>query len=56
VQADASLRRAGYEPRLASADEGVFSKHVPGDAYRIRIVRDRSVPRRVTVTFSAGPD
>jgi hypothetical protein len=35
-QADAALRRAGYEAGTAGGDERTFNKHVPGDAYRPR--------------------
>jgi hypothetical protein len=55
-QAEASLRRAGYEPHSSTADEHMFSKHMPGDAYRVRLAHEGSPPRRVTVTFWAGPD
>jgi hypothetical protein len=55
-QTDMSLRRVGYEPGRATADERVFSKHIPGDAYRVRLGLDRAGSKRVTVTFLAGPD
>jgi len=50
------LRIAGYEP-LAATDGGVaFAKHVPGDAYRVRIEREGSPSKLVTVRVSATPD
>jgi len=55
-QTEVALRRAGYEPRAASGDERTFNKHVPGDVYRVHVTNDATAPRRVTVTFWAGPD
>lgn len=54
-QAEESLRRAGYEPVRTTNYDSAYARHVPGDAYRVVIVREAS-SARVTVTFRAGPD
>ncbi len=55
-QAEASLRRAGYQ-RAAMADAGLaYVRRAPGDIYRVQIAGDASSARvPVTVTFLAAP-
>lgn len=56
-QLTAVLRRVGYEPVSTSGDSLTFSKHVPGDSYRVTIDPSSGGSKtRVTVTFSASPD
>jgi hypothetical protein len=52
-ETEASLQRAGYETVSKAGDVVVLARHVPGDSYRLRIVRRQ---RLVTVRFSASPD
>ena len=55
-QATASLQSAGYDLVTKTDDALALARHIPGDAYRVRIRRDGATPAGVTVSFTASPD
>jgi hypothetical protein len=51
-----SLQKAGYELLTDAGDSVAFTRHVPGDSYRVSVERKESASEMVMVRFRASPD